>query len=1038
MKRNIITKAMAGSLCLSVLSGSAIIPGMTVSAVSGTSIISEVCASNTSKAAPDGNYYDWIELYNPGSSALDLSGCGLSDDADKPYDYTFKDGTTIQPGAKLVVYCDSKGTGDIAPFGLSTSGETITLTGKDGSVLDSLTFGNLGENESYAEYPEKSGTFFVTTPTPGSTNAAPQGQNAVKAPEFSVESGFYENAVQLTISSPQNYTIYYTTDGSDPVPGSGTTKQFSGALQLTDRSSEPNVLSAHTDISYPDTTAPGLVDKANVIRAVAVDASGTKSSVITKTYFVGKTAQPAYLRNMKVVSLVTDEKNLFDPTIGIYVRGDVFDAQGYNTGGGTFPGGDWNIPGQQDPNQQQPGQQDPNQQQDPSQQNPGQQNPGNWNMGDWNTGDWNIPGQQAAINADEPAAGEGQQNPGGWNIGGQGGWEMPGGAGGWDIPGGGDFPGMSGFGMLTDKDGKMVQSWEIEANYTQKGKAWEREVSMEVFDSGEPVLAQNVGIRIKGAASRSHAQKSFNVYARSEYGLDSLDFDFFSGTCRKQTNGKKIKKFDSITLRNGGNDNNNTWFRDSINQRLIADRDCAYQATDECMVFIDGEFWGIYQITEKLGDDYLHDHFGIDKASAVMIKNDELEEGTDADLQAWEDIKNFCASNDMSNASNYKRFTDSFDVQSYIDYFAAQIYWNNWDWPQNNTALWKTSTVDSSNPYADGKWRMIIFDTEYGQGLYGQDNTSATYDTFRRIASNTDNTSKMFTALLKNPDFAQQFGITFMDLANYNFTSDKTKPIIDFFNSTYSTQISDTKARFSSSGNGGGWSIGGMGGASGFQAISQFYDNRATNVPRIVSSNLGIENTTGLVTVYNTAAQGTVKFNTLNLDLDQWSGNYFTAYPVTATAEPKEGVTFTGWEVTDSTGTVKTYNDATITVPVTGGVTIKANYSGTAAGSTEKPTTTPTTTPTSAPATTPTTPATSGSQNPGVSYGDANVDGKVNVSDAVAVLQFVANQTKYPLTATGLTNADIDGATGITGSDAIVIQKVDAGVIKQSDLPLKK
>ncbi len=72
-----------------------------------------------------------------------------------------------------------------------------------------------------------------------------------------------------------------------------------------------------------------------------------------------------------------------------------------------------------------------------------------------------------------------------------------------------------------------------------------------------------------------------------------------------------------------------------------------------------------------------------------------------------------------------------------------------------------------------------------------------------------------------------------------------------------------------------------------------------------------------------------------------------------------------------------------------------------------------------------------------VYYGDANCDGKVTVADAVAVLQFIANQTKYPLTADGLVNADIDGELGISGQDAITIQKVDASLIKQTDLPLK-
>ena len=62
--------------------------------------------------------------------------------------------------------------------------------------------------------------------------------------------------------------------------------------------------------------------------------------------------------------------------------------------------------------------------------------------------------------------------------------------------------------------------------------------------------------------------------------------------------------------------------------------------------------------------------------------------------------------------------------------------------------------------------------------------------------------------------------------------------------------------------------------------------------------------------------------------------------------------------------------------------------------------------------------------------GDANDDGKVNVADAVAVLQFVANQTKYPLSERGVKNADCDGTVGITGSDALVIQQIDAGIYK--------
>ena len=104
----------------------------------------------------------------------------------------------------------------------------------------------------------------------------------------------------------------------------------------------------------------------------------------------------------------------------------------------------------------------------------------------------------------------------------------------------------------------------------------------------------------------------------------------------------------------------------------------------------------------------------------------------------------------------------------------------------------------------------------------------------------------------------------------------------------------------------------------------------------------------------------------------------------------------------------------------------------------------PTEPPTEKPTPAPTTEPTTGDVQPTVGpvadafYGDANCDSKINVADAVAVLQYLANNTKYDLGAKGLVNADVDGVAGITGDDAITIQKVDASLIKQSDLPLSK
>ena len=412
--KNSIRKTAAGILCLAVLAGT--VGAVPVSAA-GNVVINEVCTKNTAYAAPDGGYYDWVELYNGGGSAADISGWGLSDKDTKPYRFTFPEGTTIPAGGHIIVFCDGDaGLNDtsIAPFGLSTSGETLVLTDKNGSNADTLTVDPLASDTTFGRYPDGSSELFVLKGSPKSANTAPEGSNAVKQPEFSQESGFFDSAFDLTITAPEGVTVYYTTDGSDPTTES---TKYTGAIRIEDMTNTENRLSMRTDISTNNAAAPKeLIDKAAVVRAIAVDSEGRISPVATKTYFVGTTAA-SYYKDMKVVSLVTDPDNLFDNEKGIYVLGDVY---GQNTG--SQPGWGWDFPGMGGPGQVVI---------DGEQQSEEKQNNNIWG------------GRQ--INAPEPNNG-GNNNP----------W---GGFGGW----GGDM-------------------WTVNANFTQKGRDWEREASFEMSE----------------------------------------------------------------------------------------------------------------------------------------------------------------------------------------------------------------------------------------------------------------------------------------------------------------------------------------------------------------------------------------------------------------------------------------------------------------------------------------------------------------------------------------------------------------------------
>ncbi|MCR4889378.1 MAG: CotH kinase family protein [Ruminococcus sp.] len=953
MNSRFFKRAAAGILCLStVLAASGLTP-VSAGAAANPVSINEVCPKNTTSPAKDGNFYDWVELYNNSDSSVDISGYGLSDKESKPFRYTFPAGSVIPAKGSLVVYCDSDAAlndSSIAPFGMSATGETIILSDTNGTAVDTLTFEALASDTSYGQYPDGSGEFYTLKCTPGQSNAAPEGKNAVKLPEFSQESGFYDSGFSLSISVPEGYTVYYTTDGSDPTTES---EKYTSPIEITDMSDTENRLSKRTDISAKGAEAPTkTIDKAAIIRAVAVDQSGVSSEVVTKTYFVGKTAS-GYYKDMKVVSLVTDPDNLFDYEKGIYVTGKIYDEKNGKT-----------------TNPQQPGQ----------------------------------PGQP-----EQPG------NPGGWNIPGFGDW----GGGGW---GGWDF----------------VDPGKAEANYTQKGKEWERPANFEMFENGESVVKQNVGIRIKGAYSRSAVQKSFTVYARKDYGSPVLKYDFFEGTARKASNNKKVKEFENIVIRNGGNDVGNFYFRDTVNQQLIADRDMSVQGMSECILFIDGEFWGIYQLTEKVNDDYINTHYGIKKSDVAIVKNDELEEGSEQDLQDWQNLIKGVANGSIS----YEQFAEKVDMQSYMDYFAAQIYWCNSDWPQNNTAVWRSNAVDETNPYSDGKWRMFLFDTESGQGLYGSQNNAANADCFQRIRMNSDDFSKSFIKLLSNEKFSKEFARTFMDIANYNFDTTKTTALADKYKTNYEQQILDTYERFfsrSQSGENGRQKL-----ESEYNTIVNFYKSRFNTAESTLKRAASLTGNLNNVTVENNNELGTVKFNTLNIKENSYSGKYHSDYELTASAQPVEGVTFDHWEITGTELTSGTEKSADISFKAAGDVKIKAVYSGSPADPKEPAETTTTapaetaTTTSSALAETTTTVTTTVSATPAtkpvngnVNYGDANEDGKTSVADAVAILQALSNKDKYGLSDQGKLNADVfNPGDGITGNDALTIQKYDAGLLK--------
>ncbi|HWT75642.1 MAG TPA: CotH kinase family protein [Mobilitalea sp.] len=499
--------------------------------------------------------------------------------------------------------------------------------------------------------------------------------------------------------------------------------------------------------------------------------------------------------------------------------------------------------------------------------------------------------------------------------------------------------------IVTDADNFFDSTTGIYTNYNQSGSAWERPVHFELFEAdGTAAVSLNMGVRINGGTTRSLAQKALKFYANSSYDEDnpSIEYELFDGLTTSYSD-DLLTSFQHIILRSSGNDNSGgSLFRDALMQSLVSDLNVDTQAYRPCVAFVNGEFWGIYNIRERYDAQYFASHYNIDKDKVALLELSKdcngtpvVNEGDESDLAYYNEMWNFFNDNSLADSENYQKALEYIDIDNFIDYYITNIYSGNQDWPGNNNLYWRYKTdnggYDSTAVwYKDGRFRWIIKDMDWGFGLMVEqssdtlsfamgDSASDNQGGFGRGRNNGFNSSwstLMFRKLLENDQFKAKFINRFCDVMNTNYEVNTVVDKINEMKTAIEKAIPEQSARFPSS----------VSSVSSWEAsvnkMIQFAQERTGYIQSFLASKFSLSSVV-TVTLKADSSSGYIRINDTNIntgtrgvtDTSSWSGSYFAGTTQTLTAVPLEGHKFVKFVVTDTaSGKITEYSASTIEV----------------------------------------------------------------------------------------------------------------------------
>ena len=445
--------------------------------------------------------------------------------------------------------------------------------------------------------------------------------------------------------------------------------------------------------------------------------------------------------------------------------------------------------------------------------------------------------------------------------------------------------------------GPNADTWNFPYFGANFWEDWERPIHFEILEVDGTGYDADAGVKIFGGWSRAFPQKSLSIFSRSHIGPSVFEYKLFPNS--------DIEKYESFVLRNSGNDWESTMLRDGFITGLTDELDIDHQRYRPSALYINGEFWGIQNIREKVNEHFIASNHSISSEHIDLLDiqgvNDEnIVHGTNAD---YIELINYLETQNINDPAIENALDNWIDIDSYMSYQAFQIFVDNRDWPGNNIKFWRDHRVG-------GKWRWILYDTDFGFGIWDQ--YAYTFNTLRFALDpngpgwpNPPWSTFVFRKLMENENFQNSFINIYCDMLNTVLLPEFLTTRLDSISGNIEEMIPVHRARWF---NDGEWPNSTTNWENRLNQMENFADQRRNYAIMHLMDEFELPSLSQITIARTPESGGLVKVNTIDISETSWQGYYFPTVPIQVKAIHSDGFEFGYWlEFPDSSSTMNLY-----------------------------------------------------------------------------------------------------------------------------------